>query len=89
MKNLKLATIGFLLSCGTAVAQSPTQPNTGGPPGIPVTTNGASASGGSGKGVQQTNAPTLAQCTAGWQSGMSWTRDEFLRACTLINGTVK
>ena len=25
--------------------------------------------------------PTQTQCTAGWQEGMAWTRDDFMKAC--------
>ncbi len=87
MKILKLASLGLLLSSGTVFAQSPVQPNTSGPPGFPNTTNGASMVGAPKNGEQST-MPTPAQCTAGYQQGMTWTRDEFTRACAQINGAI-
>ena len=31
--------------------------------------------------------PTQAQCTAGWQEGMAWTRDDFMKACAKFKST--
>ena len=70
MMILKIATISLLLSSGAAFAQVQPQPSTSGPPGFPTTTTGASATGG--VKVEQSALPTPAQCTAGYQQGMSW-----------------
>ena len=89
MNILKFATLAFMLFCGTALAQSPTAPVPNGPPGFPNTSNGASMTGGRAVAQSPATAPTAAQCTAGYQSGMSWTREEFMRACAQMNGTAK
>ena len=35
--------------------------------------------------AQNTTVPTAAQCAAGYQQGMSWTREEFAKACAKPN----
>ena len=86
MKYLTITTIALLLSSGAVFAQTPVpdpfKPDTGaraptvtpGPGGMNPST------------VAQNAMPTTAQCTAGYQSGMSWSLDEFMKACAQIKG---
>lgn len=86
MKFLTVATIAMLLSSGAAFAQTavpdPLKPEAPRAPTVAPSPVGPAA-------VAQNAVPTAAQCTSGWQSGMSWTRDEFINACAKINGTGK
>ncbi len=86
MKFLTVATIAMLLSSGAAFAQTavpdPFKPDGGAR--APTVTPGPGPSNPS--AVAQNAMPTAAQCTAGYQSGMSWTRDEFMKACAQMKG---
>ena len=86
MRSLAVTTLALLLSCGAAFGQipvpDPLKPDTGAraPKSEPAT--GPSP-------ATQTSPPTAAQCAAGYQVGMSWTRDEFLKACSQNKETGK
>lgn len=88
MRVLTAAMFAILLSTGAAFAQTstsdPLKPDTGGlaPTAAPGTGSNAGV-------VAQNTLPTPAQCTAGYQAGMSWTRDEFLKACAQKKDTGK
>jgi len=83
MKFLTAVTI-VLLTSGAAFAQTSDRP--GGifkdlqdsAPSRPVAPAGPAA-------VAQNTMPTSAQCAAGYQQGMSWTREEFVKACAKPN----
>lgn len=81
MKFLTVATLATvaLLSSGSAFAQGTDRPGVfkdlqQTAPSRPEVPAGAAT-------VAQNMVPTAAQCAAGYQEGMSWTREEFAKAC--------
>lgn len=66
---LRLITIVMIASSSAAMAQSTMPANPSQPsPATPTQATPATA-------------PTEAQCKAGYQDGMAWTRDDFTKAC--------
>lgn len=84
MKVFTVTTLAIVLSCGAAIGQTPVpdplRPDTG------ARSPGASTGSTS---VVQNPTPTAAQCAAGYQTGMNWTREEFVKACAETKDTGK